>query len=65
MMLASICPWVFTMPALKSSAVDSMPSIVEGFIDGSFGKFLRLRGSFRDGTRRFLFLDCTNIGLNR
>ena len=43
-MLASICPWVVAMPALKSSAVDSIPNMIEGFLGGFFGKSWRLHG---------------------
>jgi len=38
MTLASICPWDVAMPTLKSSAVDSIPSMIDGFL-GFFGKF--------------------------
>ena len=61
-MLARIWPFDVAMPTLKSSAVDSMPSMVEGFVRGFFGKCLGAPW-FLVETRRFLFLDCINICL--
>ena len=60
-MLANTFPWDVTMPVLKSSAVDSIPSMIDGF-GGFLGKCC-VGSVVLAETRRFLFLDCTNICL--
>ena len=61
-MLARILPWDVAMPTLKSSAVDSIPSMIDGFLAGFLGKCWWAPW-FLAETRRFLFLDCINICL--
>ena len=61
-MLARMFPWDVAMPVLKSSAVDSIPSMIIGLLACFWGKCWWTPW-FLGETRRFLFLDCVNICL--
>jgi|SRR3972149_4305978 len=58
-MLARILPWDVVMPVLKSSAVDSIPSMCMG----SLGTLRLAPWFFWVETRRFLFYCCIHICL--